>query len=53
MRKCGGLFKKVWRGDGWPKEERTGLVIPLIKKGEGKKVEEVEMKGIRRALERG
>ena len=29
------LCNKVWRGDGWPKEWRTGLVILLLKKEGG------------------
>ena len=34
------ICNKVWRGEGWPEGWRTRLVIPLIKKGEGVKVEE-------------
>ena len=34
------LCNKVWRGEGWPKLWRTGLVIPLLKKGGGRKVED-------------
>lgn len=31
---------KVWIGAGWSKDWRTGLVIPQITKGEGKKIDE-------------
>ncbi|XP_033212178.1 uncharacterized protein LOC117169780 [Belonocnema kinseyi] len=34
------ICNKVWKGEGRPKEWKTGLVDPLIKKGESKKVEE-------------
>ncbi|XP_033209403.1 uncharacterized protein LOC117168116 [Belonocnema kinseyi] len=30
---------KVWNGEGWPEDCLTGLVVPLVKKGEGKKRE--------------
>ena len=35
------ICNKVWRGEGWPEGWRTGLVVPLIKKGERVKVEEL------------
>ncbi|XP_033216926.1 uncharacterized protein LOC117172803 [Belonocnema kinseyi] len=34
------ICKKVWKGEGLPEEWKTWLVVPLIRKGEGKKVEE-------------
>ncbi|XP_033222827.1 uncharacterized protein LOC117176683 [Belonocnema kinseyi] len=38
-----GMWKicnKFWKGQGWPEEWMTGLMVPLVKKGEGKKVKE-------------
>lgn len=34
------ILNKVWKGEGWLKEWKTGLIVPLIKKGEGRKIEE-------------
>ena len=34
------ICNEVWRGEEWPEGWRTGLVVSLIKKGEGVKVEE-------------
>ena len=34
------LCNRVWRGEGWPEEWREGVVIPVLKKGTGDKVEE-------------
>ena len=34
------ISNKVWKGEGWPKGWRTELVVFLIQKGEGVKVEE-------------
>lgn len=31
---------RVWRGEGWPEGWKEGMIIPIIKKGEGIKVEE-------------
>ena len=36
----GRMYNKVWRGEGWPEEWKTGLVVPFINKGDGKKVKE-------------
>lgn len=33
----GELFNKVWRGEGFPKEWQEGLIVPIRKKGGGKK----------------
>ncbi|XP_043464490.1 uncharacterized protein LOC122499949 [Leptopilina heterotoma] len=30
----------VWEGEGWPEEWKTGLIVPIVKKGEGGKVED-------------
>ena len=38
------ICNKFWSGEGWPKGWRTGLVDPLMKKGEG--VKEEEYRGI-------
>lgn len=29
----------VWKGKGWPKEWKKGVIIPIVKKDEGEKVE--------------
>ncbi|CAK9832677.1 Retrovirus-related Pol polyprotein from type-1 retrotransposable element R2 (Fragment) [Anthophora retusa] len=34
------VCSRVWRGEGWPEEWSEGVVVPIVKKGEGKKVEE-------------
>jgi len=34
------LCKKVWRGEGWPKDWREGVIVPIVKRGEGERVEE-------------
>ena len=31
---------RVWRGEGWPKGWKRGLIVPIVKKGEGRTVEE-------------
>ncbi|XP_066597110.1 golgin subfamily A member 6-like protein 22 [Prorops nasuta] len=30
----------VWKGEGWPEGWETGIIVPIKKKGEGRKVEE-------------
>ncbi|XP_070529779.1 calponin homology domain-containing protein DDB_G0272472-like [Cardiocondyla obscurior] len=32
--------KKVWRGEGVPEEWREGVIVPVLKRGKGEKVEE-------------
>lgn len=34
------LCRRVWRGEGWPKNWREGVIVPIVKKGMGEKVEE-------------
>ncbi|XP_043280376.1 uncharacterized protein [Venturia canescens] len=34
------ICRRVWRGEGWPKEWEEGIIVPIVKKGEGKRVEE-------------
>jgi len=31
---------KVWREEGWPEKWKAGIIIPIVKKGEGEKVED-------------
>jgi hypothetical protein len=31
---------RVWRGEGWPEQWRDGVIVPLVKKGGGERVEE-------------
>lgn len=33
------VCKRVWRGEGWPKQWIEGEIIPIVKKGEGEKVQ--------------
>lgn len=30
----------IWNGAGWPKAWKTGIIVPLKKKGDGKKTED-------------
>lgn len=30
---------RVWKGKGWPEEWKKGVIVPIIKKGEGAMVE--------------
>ena len=34
------ICKRVWRGEGWVEEWREGVVVPMLEKGSGKKVED-------------
>ncbi|XP_024875210.1 ABC transporter F family member 4-like [Temnothorax curvispinosus] len=34
------ICKKVWRGEGWPKQWKEGEIVPIIKKGEGRGVKD-------------
>ncbi|CAD6229117.1 GSCOCG00012085001-RA-CDS, partial [Cotesia congregata] len=34
------ICQRVWRGEGWPEDWKKGVVVPIVKKGEGRKVEE-------------
>lgn len=34
------LCNKVWRGEGWPEEWKEGVMVPIVKKREGARVEE-------------
>jgi len=31
---------EVWRGEGWPESWKKGVVVPIVKKREGEKIEE-------------
>jgi len=31
---------RIWRGDGWPEEWKEEIIVPIVKKGRGEKVEE-------------
>jgi hypothetical protein len=31
---------RVWKGEGWPEDWKEGVIIPIVKKGEGRKVDE-------------
>jgi len=30
---------KVWKGGGWPESWKEGMIVPIVKKGEGERVE--------------
>ena len=34
------ICNRVWKGEGWVEEWRDGIVVPVVKKGVGKKVED-------------
>lgn len=34
------ICKKVWREERWPEEWKEGIIAPIVKKGEGEKIEE-------------
>ncbi|XP_043468318.1 uncharacterized protein LOC122502364 [Leptopilina heterotoma] len=34
------IINMIWGGKGWPEDWKTGLIVPIIKKGEGNKVGE-------------
>jgi len=34
-----GFCNRVWRGEGWPEQWKDGIIVPLVKKGAGVKVE--------------
>lgn len=31
---------RIWRGEGWPEEWKEGIIVPIVKKGEGERVKE-------------
>lgn len=31
---------RIWRREGWPEEWNEGIIVPIVKKGKGKRVEE-------------
>jgi len=35
----GEICNRVWRGEGWPEDWKEGVVVPIWKKGDGKRVE--------------
>ncbi|XP_071577594.1 uncharacterized protein [Temnothorax nylanderi] len=34
------ICKRVWRGEGWPEHWKEGEIVPIVKKGEGRKVKD-------------
>lgn len=34
------FVNRLWKGDGWPERWKEGVIIPIVKKGVGRKVEE-------------
>lgn len=34
------ICNRVWKGEGWPEDWREGIVVPILKKGRGGRVEE-------------
>jgi len=39
-KKAWQICNKVWRGEGWPESWREGIIVPIVKKGQGTKVKE-------------
>lgn len=35
-----GFCNRIWKGEGWPEEWKEGVIVPIVKKGEGERVEE-------------
>jgi len=33
------MCNRVWRGEGWPESWKEGIIVPLLKKGTGDRVE--------------
>lgn len=40
MRWVWEVCNRIWRGEGWPRGWNEGLIVPVLKKGEGRVVEE-------------
>jgi len=36
----GEFCVRVWKGEWWPEEWKEGIIVPIVKKGEGQRVEE-------------
>lgn len=34
------ICNRVWKGERWPQTWKEGVIVPIVKKGEGEKVEE-------------
>jgi len=34
------VCNRIWRGEGWPRDWKEGVLIPIVKKGQGTRVEE-------------
>jgi len=35
-----GFCNKVWKGGGWPESWKEGVIVPIVKKGEGERVKD-------------
>lgn len=35
-----GIYNRVWKGEGWPEKWKEGVVVSIVKKGRGERVEE-------------
>lgn len=31
------FMRRVWRGEGWPKDWREGVIVPIVKRGRARK----------------
>lgn len=40
------LCNKVWRGEGWPEGWKEGVVVPVVKKGEGIQRSDFDANGV-------
>lgn len=34
------VCRRIWKGEEWPREWREGIIVPILEKGEGDRVEE-------------
>ncbi|RLU21743.1 hypothetical protein DMN91_006119 [Ooceraea biroi] len=34
------ICNRVWKGEGWPEKWKEGIVVPIVKKGDGRRISE-------------
>lgn len=35
-----GYCNRIWKGEGWSQDWREGMIVPIMKKGEGERAED-------------